>query len=112
MGRLQPGRRVRDLILAGQPLEELLHPAVLVAGVRGAVPVQQPDDPLLHVPLPDLFPVRAVTLPEQVRCREPPHRVGVGPYRLGGLALSGQVQPERADLRLEASGVQLLGPTG
>jgi hypothetical protein len=31
-GRLHPGRRVRDLLLGGQPLEELLQRPVLVAG--------------------------------------------------------------------------------
>ena len=41
-GRLQPGRGVGDLVLGGQPLEELLEGTVLVAGVRAAVAVQQP----------------------------------------------------------------------
>ena len=45
-------------------------------------------------------------------CGEPLHRLGVGPYRLGGLALGGQAQPERADLNLECPGVQLLGLPG
>ena len=36
---LQPGHRVGQLVLGGQPLEELLQGAVLVAGVGGAVPV-------------------------------------------------------------------------
>ena len=40
---------------------------------------------------------------------EPLHRLGVGPDRLGGLALGGQAQSERADLSLEYPGVQLLG---
>src|SRR5208282_3110465 len=44
-GRLQPGHRVGDLVLGGEPLEELLEGTVLVAGVRGAVPVQQPHNP-------------------------------------------------------------------
>jgi hypothetical protein len=35
--------------------------------------------------------------------------LGVGPDRLGGLALGGQPQSERADLSLECPGVQLLG---
>jgi hypothetical protein len=39
---LQPGHRVGHLVFGGEPLEELLQGAVLVAGVRGAVSVQQP----------------------------------------------------------------------
>src|SRR5580693_1268456 len=35
--RLQPGHRVGQLVFGGQPLEELLQGAVLVARVRGAV---------------------------------------------------------------------------
>src|SRR5271154_325563 len=35
--RSQPGHRVTDLLLGGEPLEELLQRAELVAGVRGAV---------------------------------------------------------------------------
>ncbi len=55
-GWLQPGHGVADLFLGGQPLEELLQGTVLVAGVRAAVPVQQPDNPPLDVLLADLFP--------------------------------------------------------
>src|ERR1035437_7985602 len=43
------------------------------------------------------------------RCAAATHRLGIGPHRLGGLALGGQVQLERADLRLESPGVQQLG---
>ena len=43
---------------------------------------------------------------------EPPHRLGVGLDRLGGLALGGQPQGERGDLGLEYPGVQLLGLPG
>jgi hypothetical protein len=108
-GRPQPGHGVGDLFLGGQPLEELLQGPVLVAGVRAAVPVQQPGNPPLDVGLADLFPAVEAGLPAQVGGGEPLHRLGVGAYRLGGLALGGQVQAERADLRLESPGVQLLG---
>src|SRR6516162_10175030 len=47
---LQPSRRVGQLVLGGQPFEELLQGAVLVAGVGAAVAVQQPAHPLLDVP--------------------------------------------------------------
>jgi hypothetical protein len=40
------------------------------------------------------------------------HRVGVGPDRLGCLALGDQVQPERADLGLKPPGIQLLARAG
>src|SRR4029077_10840295 len=40
--RLQPGHRVGQLVFGGQPPEELLQGAVLVAGVGAAVAVQQP----------------------------------------------------------------------
>jgi hypothetical protein len=43
---------------------------------------------------------------------EPLHGFGVGPDRLGGLALGGQAQGERVDLGLEYPGVQLLGLRG
>ncbi len=91
--RLQPGHGVGDLVLASQPLEELLQGAVLVAGVRGAVPVQQPDDPPLHVLPADLIPSGPAGLAEQVG-GEPLHRLGIGPQCRGGRALGGQVQPE------------------
>jgi hypothetical protein len=93
-GRLQPGHGVGDLFLGGQPLEELLESAVLVTGVRAAVPVQQPDNPPLDVLLADLFPAGEIGLPAQVGGGEPLHRLGVGPYCLAGLPLGGQVQPE------------------
>ena len=50
--------------------------------------------------------------PAQVGGGEPLHRLGVGPHRLGGLSLGGQVQAERADLRLEHPCVQRLGLPG
>ena len=87
--RLQPGRRVGDLFLAGQPFEELLQGAVLVAGVRAAVAVQQPCHPLLHVPPGHLPPGAAGSLLQQVLAGEPLHCLGVGAHRLGGLLLGG-----------------------
>lgn len=108
MRRPQPGHRVGDLVLGGEPLEELRQGTELVAGVSRAVPLQQPGAPLLHVLFPELRPASTAGLP-QVGGGEPLHRLGVGPDRLGGLAFDGQVQPERADLRLEDAGVQLLG---
>jgi len=111
-GRLQPGHGVGDLVLGGEPLEELLEGTVLVAGVRAAVPAQQPHDPPLDVLLADLFPAGEAGLAAQVGGGEPLHRLGIGPYRLGGLPLGGQVQAERADLWLEFPSVQLLGLPG
>jgi hypothetical protein len=88
-GRRQPGHRVRDLVLGGQPFEELLQGPVLVAGVRAAVAVQQPEDPPLDIGLADLFPAGQAGLPAQVLTGEPLHRLGIGPHRLGGLPLGG-----------------------
>lgn len=51
---------------------------------------------------------RQAGLPEQVGGGEPLHRLGIGAHRLGGLALSSQMQPERADLSLEALRIQRL----
>jgi hypothetical protein len=101
--RLQPFHRVGQLVFGGQPFEELLQGPVLVAGVGVAVAVQQPCHPLLAA---HLLPAG---LPGQAGGGEPLHRLGVGPDRLGSLALGGQAQSERADLRLEYPGVQLLG---
>src|SRR5208282_2648406 len=111
-GRLQPGHRIGDLFLGGQPLEELLEGAELVAGVRAAVPVQQPHNPPLDVLLADLFPAGEAGLPAQVGSGEPLHRLDIGPYCLAGLPLGGQVQPERADLCMKSPSVQLLGLPG
>src|SRR5271157_1792791 len=111
-GRLQPGHGVGDLVLGGEPLEELLEGTVLVAGVRGAVPVQQPHNPPLDVLLADLFPAGEAGLPAQVGSGEPLHRLDIGPYCLAGLPLGGQVQPERADLCMKSPSVQLLGLPG
>jgi hypothetical protein len=104
--RPQPVYRVGQLIFGGQPLEELLQGAVLVAGVRAAVPVQQPCHPLLDVLPAHLLPAGPAG---QAGGGEPLHRLGVGADCLGGLALGGQAQSERADLSLEYPGVQLLG---
>ena len=104
--RLQPGYRVGQLVFGGQPFEELLQGTVLVAGVGAAVPVQQPGHPPLNVLAADLLPVGQAG---QAGGGEPLDRLGVGLNRLGGLALGGQAQGERADLSLEYPGVQLLG---
>jgi hypothetical protein len=109
--RLQRGHRVRQAVFDGQPFEELLQGAVLVAGVGVAVPVQQPGHPLLDVLAAHLLPAGLAGLPRQGG-GEPLHRLGVGPDRLGGLAFGGQAQSERADLSLECPGVQLLGLPG
>jgi hypothetical protein len=43
---------------------------------------------------------------------EPLHRLAAGADRLNGLALSGQAQTKRADLRLQNPGIQILALTG
>src|SRR5271166_2737416 len=113
-GGFSPAMGFGDLLLAGQPLEELLQGAELVAGVGGAVPLKEQGHPLLHVALAHLLPpcVAVAGRREQAGGGEPLHRLGIGPDRLGGLALGGQVQAERADLRLEAPGVQRLSVAG
>ena len=47
--RLEPGHGVVLFFPGGEPFEELLQGAVLVAGVGAAVAVQQPGHPLLDV---------------------------------------------------------------
>ena len=79
------------------------------AGVGGAVAGQQPCHPLLDVLAADLLPAGQAG---QASGGEPLHRLGVGPDCLGGLALGGQAQGERADLGLEYPGVQLFGLPG
>jgi hypothetical protein len=81
-GGFSPGHRVGDVLLGGEPLEELLKGAVLVAGVGWC---GRPG--------------------EQEAGGEPLDCLDVGGDGLGGFALDGQMQPERADLRLEASRV-------
>jgi len=105
-GGRSPSHRVGQFVFGGQPLEELLQGAVLVAGVRAAVPVQQPRHPLLDVLPAHLLPAGPAG---QAGGGEPLHRLGVDADCLGGLALGGQAQGERADLSLEYPGVQLLG---
>ena len=104
--RLQPGHRVGQLVFGSQPFEELLQGTVLVAGVGAAVPFQQPGHRPLNALAADLLPVGQAG---QACGGEPLDRLGLGLDRLGGLALGGQVQGERADLSLEYPGVQLLG---
>lgn len=58
--------------------------------------------------LADLLPTGTANRPTQMCANEPLHRLSVSPDHLGGLALGSQVQPERADLRLEAPGIQRL----
>jgi hypothetical protein len=84
--RLQPGHRVGQLVFGGQPFEELLQGAVLVAGVGTAVPIQQPGHPPLNVLAADLLPAGQ---PGQAGGGEPPDRLGVGLDRFGSLALGG-----------------------
>ena len=57
-------------------------------------------------------PPRPGRLPGPVGSGEPLHRLAVGTDRLSGLALSGQAQTERADLRLQNPGIQILALTG
>src|ERR1700685_977986 len=55
-----------------------------------------------------LLPPGLIRLLDQVRRREPAHRLGIGVQGPPGLALGGQVQPERAHLGLERARFQLL----
>jgi hypothetical protein len=64
--------------------------------------------PPLHILPIDLLPPVTKCVRDQVGGGEPLHRLGVGPYRPGSLALGCQVQPERADLRLEHPGFKRL----
>ena len=102
--RPQPGRRFGQLLLEGQPLEELPQAAVLIAGISAAIAGQQPDHPLLHVAAVHLGPGLPAGMLQELGCGEPLHRLGVGADGLGCLALGGQVQPERADLWLHDPG--------
>jgi hypothetical protein len=84
-GGCSPFHRVGQVVFGGQPFEELLQGAVLVTGVGAAVPVQQPGHPPLDVLTVHLLPADPARLPGQAG-GEPLDRLGVGPYRLGGLA--------------------------
>jgi hypothetical protein len=108
----QPGRRVGDVLLGGEPLEEVLQRPELVAGIGAAVVVQEAGGPLLDVLPGYLLPAGMAGAGEEVGGGEPGHRLGVGGDGLGGVALGGQVEPERADLRLEALGVHRPRPPG
>ena len=57
-----------------------------------AVPGQQVDQPPLHITAADLLPAGVAGAGDQVGGGEPRHGLGVGPHRLGGLTLGGQVQ--------------------
>jgi hypothetical protein len=52
------------------------------------------DQPPLHVVAAGLVPPAAADAGDQVGGGESGHGLGVGPHRLGCLALGGQVQPE------------------
>jgi hypothetical protein len=99
LGARSPAIGVGDLLLLGQPPEELLQRPELAAGIGVAVPGQQVHHPSLHVMTADLLPPGARGPGDQVRGGEPGHGLGIGPHRLRCLALGGQVQPERLDLR-------------
>jgi hypothetical protein len=111
-GWLGLGHRVRQILVIGPPLEELLERSVLVVAVAVGVPVQQPDHPLLDVGPADLVPVRVLGLGAQVLRGEPLGRLGVGPHGLVRLAFGSQMERERGDRRLEGAGVEVLGLTG
>jgi hypothetical protein len=95
------------------PLAErrkLLQRPVLVAGVRVAVKTERPHHPAPHIVRLYLVPPGVSGPRDQVGRGEPLHGLGVGPHRLGRLALGGQVQPEGADLRPERARVKRLAP--
>ena len=107
---MRPGHRVGEIFLFSQPLEELLQRPVLVTGVGVTVETQQPHHPAPHIMALHLVPPGAGGPGDQVGRSKPLHRFGVGPHRLGRLALGGQVKPEGADLRLERARVKRLAP--
>jgi hypothetical protein len=100
--RPRPGHEVGDVLLGGEPFAELLQCPKLVAGV-GAAAGQQARE---SAP-PRLAAVLLIWggWPGEQVCGESGYRPGVGGDRLGGLALGRQMQAERDDLRMEASGV-------
>ena len=104
-----PSGRV-DVVVGGQPFEELLQGAVLVAGVGVAVPVREVHHPPLDVLAVDLLPAGPASLSEQVGGGEL-HRLGVGPYPLGGLAVMSQDIEDTAILR-KGRGVRFGQPDG
>ena len=107
-GRPKSRHGVGAVLLGGQPPQEQPHRAELVARVRGAVLAQQPHRPPLQILPVHLPPAGLIRLRDQVRRREPAHRLGIGVQSPPGLALGGQVQPERAHLGLERPRVQRL----
>ena len=105
----QPCRRIGTVLLGGQPPQEPPDSAELVAGIRGAVLPHQPHRPPLQILPVYLLPAGLTRLPEQVRGGEQAHRLSVGVQGPPGLALTGQMQPERIHLHLERPRVQLPG---
>ena len=83
LGGAQPGHQVRKLLFLGEPAEELLQRAELVAGVGVAVPGQQVDQSPLHVVAADPSPTWC-SWARGIRWGggEPLHCFGVSPHRL------------------------------
>jgi hypothetical protein len=90
--------------------EEITSARTLSAGFAGlitalafaaGVAVQQLDHPLPDIVPVCLLPAGLSGLAQQVGGGEPGHRAGVALHRPGCLALGGQVQPERGDVRAE-----------
>jgi hypothetical protein len=104
--RAQPGHRVGNLVLGGQPQEELSQGPVLLPRVRLAVAAQQPYGPLLDILRVHLPPPGLLRLAEQVSGGERQRRLGVDPGGPWCLVLGGQVQPERGDVRSKRPRVQ------
>lgn len=97
----EPDHRAGQVILNGQPLEELFQGTVLLVQVSLAVPAQKPLHPLPDICRVNLLPPGPIRLLKQVPGGEPARSAGVNPDGSLSLVLCRQVQPERGDVRRE-----------
>jgi hypothetical protein len=98
--------RAGQVLLDGQPPEELPQGPVLLIRVSLAVPLEQPRHPPSHIRRAHLLPPGLIRPREQMRDGEPARRVGVDPDRSRSLVLRRQVQPEGRDIRRERPRIQ------